>query len=152
MSVHLCVLLPTSGLPPNQPSTGQPTLCRAVRVSQGSSAEDEADGPQPQLPTSSEQLQGVVSSSSQETEPQCPRPALAAFSFLPRTLPHPPFGGVHLRKSKSFLNSGSAPGNPKLSCMQRHPTGRLEPLPTEMMTSPIQGHIHQHSQYSPVPS
>lgn len=93
MSIHLCVPLPTSGLPPNQPSTGQPTLCRAVRVSQGSSAEDEADGPQPQLPTSSEQLRGVVSSSSQETEPQCPRSALAAFSFLPRSLPHPPFGG-----------------------------------------------------------
>lgn len=60
------------------------------------------------------------------------------FPFLLLTLPHPVLG-VHLRKSKSFLNSDSAPGNPKLSCMQHHPTGGLEPLFRGMMKSSIQG-------------
>lgn len=65
VSAHLCVPLPTAGFL------------------------DEVGGPQPQLPTSSGQSGGVVSSGSQETEPQYPQSALADLS-LPLAHSAPP--------------------------------------------------------------
>lgn len=57
--------------------------------------------------------------------------------------------GVHLSKNKSFPNSGSGPGDPKLSPVRSYPAGGLGLLPERVMLlilgcGQMMSHSHQH--------